>query len=649
MVSTLAINLTVTRTIQYLLPLAFLFSFLAFAGIREAKAADTYRQNGIVVIDHSTFITQGRWSSGKVGRIHVVNDSLHPEQKALNFITTRASKKRWAIQSLTHTQSNIRKGDLLLLSFRARATQTTDETGEGHLSVFVQNRGLKNEKMLRVTVSVGSKWKKIFLPFKANADRDAFHAELGFGAGFQPQTVEVSQVELLNFAQRVSIKDLPSTFNDYPGREMDAPWRSVAQTRIEKFRKTRLSIHIPNTSGVEVRVTQLRHAFPFGSAVSAHMLVGRGSDHDAYRSKVERLFNQVVFENDLKWANWEKNSKRFNQEQTLNALHWLKDRNFRVRGHVMVWPSFRNMPKRIRGMRGNPKALQNAVTHHIMDISRKTTGLVDEWDVLNEPFTHHDLMDILGKGIVPKWFKTAKEQNPDVPLILNDYGQLAAGGQLKTPHQVHFLQNVKHLLDQKTPLDGIGLQSHFGTNVTPPHILLKLLDRYGGISQVNRSHMPIQITEFDINAPDPSFQADYLRDFMTATFSHPAVKGIMMWGFWEKAHWRPQAALYNHDWSPRPHALVFENLIFKQWWSDVTVITNKSGKASTSVFKGCYQITVNTPDGKQNRVVINAIKSTTDITFDPLKKAWNQRSAPQQNVCMDPSSPSVQNTWKPKR
>jgi endo-1,4-beta-xylanase len=30
-------------------------------------------------------------------------------------------------------------------------------------------------------------------------------------------------------------------------------------------------------------------------------------------------------------------------------------------------------------------------------------------------------------------------------------------------------------------------------------------------------------------------------------FSHKGVGGILMWGFWDKAHWRPNAAIVNGD------------------------------------------------------------------------------------------------------
>lgn len=29
--------------------------------------------------------------------------------------------------------------------------------------------------------------------------------------------------------------------------------------------------------------------------------------------------------------------------------------------------------------------------------------------------------------------------------------------------------------------------------------------------------------------------------------SHEGVEGVLMWGFWDKAHWKPDAAIVNGD------------------------------------------------------------------------------------------------------
>ena len=49
--------------------------------------------------------------------------------------------------------------------------------------------------------------------------------------------------------------------------------------------------------------------------------------------------------------------------------------------------------------------------------------------------------------------------------------------------------------------------------------------------------------------------------------------------------------MYRKDWSPRPIAGVWKDLIFKQWWSDQHASTNSAGMVETRGFLGDYEIT----------------------------------------------------------
>jgi hypothetical protein len=66
----------------------------------------------------------------------------------------------------------------------------------------------------------------------------------------------------------------------------------------------------------------------------------------------------------------------------------------------------------------------------------------------------------------------------------------------------------------------------------------------------------------------------------------------MMWGFWEGAHWRPRAALWNRDWSLRPHGQVWVDLVTKEWWTNTGGRTDARGGFATRGFCGDYEVTV---------------------------------------------------------
>ena len=60
--------------------------------------------------------------------------------------------------------------------------------------------------------------------------------------------------------------------------------------------------------------------------------------------------------------------------------------------------------------------------------------------------------------------------------------------------------------------------------------------------------VPIWVTELDVAAQDENTRADYYETALRSLYGHPAVDGILIWGFWDQAHWRGEdAALVRGD------------------------------------------------------------------------------------------------------
>ena len=233
-----------------------------------------------------------------------------------------------------------------------------------------------------------------------------------------------------------------------------------------------------------------------------------------------------------------------------------------------------------------------------------------EWDVINEPWDNHDFMDTLGKDAMVHWFKLAKSLDPKPRLTLNDYPKPGDSGD--TAHLDHFYDTIAYMQKQKAPVEAIGFQGHFGGAMTAPEDLLK------GFARIDAFGLPITVTEFDINTTDTALQAAYMRDFMTAAFSHPSIDTILMWGFWEKAHWLPDAALYNADWTIRPHGTVFQDLVRKTWWTNTGGITGDQGTWKSRGFYGTYDVSVTLPGGKKKTVpakIIKGARNTVVVTM----------------------------------
>ncbi len=501
----------------------------------------------------------------------------------LRVETFRRPGKPYAIQITAKTTAPVARGDALWARFDLRSRGSLFSKARAEF-VFERTGG-DYEKSIVFPVEAGRIWRRIELPFLAATDLAAGEAAATFRLGFDPQVVEIRGMELIRYGRGVALKQLPMTRMGYAGRHPLSLWRWKAERRIERLRKSDLSVLVQDSSGkpvpgASVKIKMLRHAFGFGSAVNAHFLHWgpESPDRERYRSTFLRLFNKAVLDNALKWPHWERQ-----REWSVKTIDWLRERGIGVRGHTLVWPGWTHLPGWLRGYERNPKALGDQVLAHIREEAKFFRGKLVEWDVLNEPYTNRDLMDILGAESMGEWFRAARDADPRALLYINDFGILSGSGS-DTAHQDHYEETIRRLLSAGAPLDGIGMQGHFDWDLTPPARLLEILDRFAVLGK------RIQVTEMDIDIGDEELQADYLRDSMTALFSHPSIDGIVLWGFWEGLSERRSAALFRRDWTLKPSGQTWIDLVFKRWWTDLEGRTNAQGRLQTRGFLGTYEV-----------------------------------------------------------
>ncbi len=532
-----------------------------------------------------------------VGITQIDTDTDLGFDSAWRIETKEDTGPSFAIQLRANSFTELKRGDVGILRFFARTIESNDESGLGRVGVDVRPAVGWGRGMVSESFSPPETWEEFLVPFKADDDYDRFEAMVSFSFGYRKQTVEIAELECLTFGDSVAFSDLPRTRFTYEGREADAAWRTAALERIEKIRKGDIQIKVVDSKGKPIRnakvtLSQTDSEFEWGTAIPFERLLVDTPDNLIYREKVLELFNAASPENDLKWPAWIGEFRgNYSSERAIEGLKWLQDHNIPTRGHVMVWPGRGNLPEKIRNLLGTPDQdkIPGMVFDHIREIATATKDYLYEWDVLNEPYTNHDLIDAFGPEIMVDWFKTAREVLPDTTLYLNDFSNHDATTDKK--HVEHFEGIARYLVDHGAPIDALGLQAHIGGNPNDPQNVLDVLDRYW-----NEFHLPIRITEFDVRTSDDELQADYTRDFFTLAFSHPSVKGIQIWGFWENAHWIPSAAMYRSDWSEKPNLDVYKSLVFDQWRTKLETQTDKNGTLQTRGFYGDYQVSVKSGD-----------------------------------------------------
>jgi len=560
--------------------LALLAGALTLSGV-------TVPEGGVLISPSDLAGTLGNYSKPELAASRVVAVDGQPFAEAFQFDVKAVTGEPWSVQALWQITQPVKKGDVLWVRFFARTIRNQSESGEGVIKFVFQKNGGEYTKSFYHDVSLPPVWKEFYYPFTVLEDYGQGQASFGFFMGVQPQSVEVAALQLYSYGIALRCEQLPAIRNGYAGDAPDAPWRSAAAERIEKLRKAPLELRLSDGGGaplpdVPVQIELKRHAFGWGSAVSAKMLTQAGVDGDAYRAVVENTFSRVVFENDLKWPNWMNEGAR---QRMFQSTSWLQERKIEIRGHCLVWPSWRWLPGMLKELKDDKEALRQAIDRHIIETTAAMRGKVVHWDVINEPYTNHDLMDILGHDEMIRWFKLAHEQDPQAKLFLNDYSILSGAGR-DVKHQDHFEGTLRFLKKGGAPIHGIGMQSHFGTTLTPPEKVFSILDRYAELGLI------INVTEHDIDMVDEALQAAYTRDFMTIAFSHPAVEGFLSWGFWEGAHWKPLGAYYRRNWELKPAGQLWHDLLTREWSTSLKTVSDKNGRVNLRGFKGLYDITV---------------------------------------------------------
>ena len=515
--------------------------------------------------------------------------------KALEIqVADTAKYVHWVQLGVSNTEA-VQKGDILFLSFWMQSVWSENETGEGLVSVAFQKAWDDRAFERGFAVECDGVWRRQYVRAVARRDYQAGEATLRFQLGFRPQKIRIADVRLLNFADRVEFPDLPAMPLSYKGMEPGAAWRQEAWERIERHRKSDVTLKVTDANGnpvsdAQVSLEQTRLAFGLGAAHSA-MLYHADSfreDLPAFQQNFDRLFNKAVLPNILKWKQYPRRGKA----AILPAYQWLSENEIPVRGHCIIWPGWNYLPAELRRHEDNPDTLRRLCEERIDSLMADWSGQLAEWDVVNEVYMQDDLLQICGREVLVDWFKQARRLDPGAKLYYNDANTLANH---QPGHADHYYETIKWLLEQGAPVDGMGFQSHIHTLVSPATVYRRI-DRFGELGP------DIQITEFDIQVPEiaEDLQAQYARDYLLAVFSHPKTVGVITWlgGMplreMPTAHRdaRAQCAFFREDWSIKPIGQMWLDLVEKEWKTNASGSTDEDGKFCTRGFHGRYKVSV---------------------------------------------------------
>jgi GH35 family endo-1,4-beta-xylanase len=349
-----------------------------------------------------------------------------------------------------------------------------------------------------------------------------------------------------------------------------------------------------------VSVTQKSHEFQFETAIARTMFRDTSKpESKKYLKILKNNFNSAVCENAMKWYGTQRAAGPPNYSDADRMVKWCGANDFPLRGHCIFWATPKHVQSWIKAL--DNKQLLSEMKLRNDGLLKRYRGKVGEWDVNNEMIHVRYFADRLGDDIRIKMFHWARKADPSALLYVNDYNIISGGDGPK------YIKHIEKLIAAGAKVDGIGVQGHFGRKINTAHVK-KTLD------SLAKFKLPIKVTEFDINTSDEKAKASNLVAFYRTCFAHPAVEGILMWGFWEGRHWRPKAALWKRDFTPTPAAKAYRKLVYETWWTRWTGKADASGRCEVPAYFGRHVVKV---DGES--IEIDLLRAHGGVQLDARK------------------------------
>lgn len=547
----------------------------------------------------------------------VTTDDIEISIKATEYGRTPAVNER---QLLIRTgDMGLPKGTVGLISFDARATLITDESGRESFGFSWQRRTSDYEAAGAKAINVNQDWTTFYIPcYNAYYDVTAdYSARIVLNFTKNQAKFEIANINIVRYDSTVELSMIDNKAGKpYHGIETkeeygyDALWRKEAYRRIEKYRKGDTSIFIHDKDGnpipnAKVRAEQTESDFMFGVALVKSELIGV-EDGSIESDVVNNSFNTIVCEAEMK-------PHYILDDDGTDAVEIANEcfkRHKRMRGHALMWDKANTWPfENYKDM--SYEELYRAVMDYVRPTAYAFRGKLEQWDVLNEPHDCNWIRKQYGTRLYSDVFKEVHKIDPDVKLYVNEAGVEGKDDKYAMDRIPGFLEIIRQMKSEGAPIDGIGLQMHC-KNYHYPQGFYHQLDECAAVVD------EVAVTEYDLYNEDNTYAAEHLRDCLLATFSHPKATAFVMWGYQDYYHWRNSAPFYDRQLNEKPAKKVWDSMVNDQFKTRTEAVADINGRIDFRGFYGDYNITVEV-GGKEKTFTYSLVKNgenTIDITAD---------------------------------
>jgi endo-1,4-beta-xylanase len=225
--------------------------------------------------------------------------------------------------------------------------------------------------------------------------------------------------------------------------------------------------------------------FLVGAALKTSQILGEEPEAMAV---VERHFNTITAENDMKWERIHPEPGRYEFAIADAFVEFGETHGMFIVGHTLVWQN--QTPRWVfREEDGEPvdrDTLLQRMKEHIAAVVGRYRGRVDG------SFRRNRWHRIIGDDFIEKAFAFAHEADPEAELYYNDFD-------MWKPEKVErVVRLVRDLRAKGIRIDGVGLQGHWG------HDFPEVDEVEDAIQAYADAGINVMVTEMDISMlPDP--------------------------------------------------------------------------------------------------------------------------------------------------
>lgn len=230
--------------------------------------------------------------------------------------------------------------------------------------------------------------------------------------------------------------------------------------------------------------------FKIGAAVNPDSLKYDGE-------LIAKHFNSLTAENHMKPLEVQPEEGKFTFEKADSFVEFARKNKQEMRGHTLVWHNQtpRWMFENKNGSLASRDLVLKRLKEHTQTVMTHFNDPFYSWDVVNEAVSDsgNDLLrespwrDAIGDDYIDRAFEYAKDADPNATLYYNDYNE----SNPEKREKIYSL--VKGLIDRGVPIDGVGLQAHWGLEDPSLDDIRSAIERYADLG------MKLQITEMDVS------------------------------------------------------------------------------------------------------------------------------------------------------